>query len=194
MAESLFGAEEPPPGAEGVAGQTTHVQQLFVKHQNGIMGFILSLLPDLAEAQDVLQEVFLVVTRKAADFRRGSDFFAWACTIARFKVLEARRRRRAAEVMLSAEIIELLCVSGPEEVFADERLQWVSDCVQRLAPRAREMVRMRYFGEQQPEEIARLLAWTPTAVNSALTKARGFLRDCLERHLKHHEDSWTTSA
>ena len=45
----------------------------------------------------VLQEVFLVITRKANDFEEGTNFFAWACTIARFKLLELLRRRARAQ-------------------------------------------------------------------------------------------------
>jgi RNA polymerase sigma-70 factor (ECF subfamily) len=53
------------------------VQQLFVKHQSRIKAFILSLQPDFSEADDILQEVFLVVTRKAIEFKEGSNFMAW---------------------------------------------------------------------------------------------------------------------
>src|SRR5262249_57451566 len=64
------------------------VQRLFLRHAGVLRGFILGLLPDHNRAEDVFQEVFLTVSRKAAEFRPGSNFPAWARSIARLKVLE----------------------------------------------------------------------------------------------------------
>ena len=44
------------------------VQQLFVKHQGALKRYILSLVPDFADADDVLQRVFLTVSDKADDY------------------------------------------------------------------------------------------------------------------------------
>lgn len=163
-------------------GHTVRVQQLFVKHQSAIKAFILSLQPDFAEADDVLQEAFLTVTRKAGEFQEGSNFIAWAFTIARFKLLESRRRH-GKTAALSDEVLETLAAAVPEEAFFDARLRALRGCLEGLAPRAQEIVRLRYHGERGPEEIARLLAWTPNAVNVALSKARGWLRDCVQRQV-----------
>src|SRR5580698_266775 len=78
-------SNEPLNGGDAgaLSEKTMRVQQLFVKHQLGLRAFILSLEPNFTDAEDLLQEVFLVITRKANDFREGTNFFAWACTIAR---------------------------------------------------------------------------------------------------------------
>jgi RNA polymerase sigma-70 factor, ECF subfamily len=44
------------------------VQGLFLQYQPAIRGYILSMIPDFSLADDVMQETFLVVTRKAATF------------------------------------------------------------------------------------------------------------------------------
>ncbi|MBM3889112.1 MAG: sigma-70 family RNA polymerase sigma factor [Verrucomicrobia bacterium] len=173
-------ASTPPAGQPDE--HTVRVQQLFVRHQSAIKAFILSLQPDFAEAEDVLQEAFLTVTRKAGEFVEGSNFIAWAFAIARFKLLEARRRRAKAGAF-SDELLEALAAVAPDEAFFETRLMALRRCLERLAPRAQEIVRLRYHGERRPEEIARLLAWTPNAVNVALSKARGWLRDCVRRQL-----------
>jgi RNA polymerase sigma-70 factor (ECF subfamily) len=166
-------------------GYTMQVQQLFVRNQSAIKAFILSLQPDFVEADDILQEVFLTVTQKAAEFRPGSSFTAWAFAIARFKVLEAQRRRqRKGADSLSEEIIELLAAEAPDEGFFESRLSTLRGCLDRLAPRAREIIRLRYYGEHGPEAIAQRLVWTANAVNVALSKARMALRHCVEQQLK----------
>ena len=163
----------------------TEIQLLFVKNTSLIRGFILSLLPDFNMADDVLQEVFLTVTEKAGDFMTGTNFTAWACSIARFKVLEYRRREsRAADVMLSPEAIESLCSAGRElkDDNEDEK-KALAGCIEKLAPRSRQIVKLRYNGGRKPSEIARKMSWKPQAVYVALSRSREFLRTCVEKKL-----------
>ena len=171
------------PG-ESPADHAVRVQQLFVKHQSGLKAFILSLQPDFTEAEDILQEVFLVVTRKAGEFMPGSNFMGWALAIARLKVLEALRRRKNAEQSLSEHTIESLCATPPEEGFFEARLAAVRACLEKLAPRMQEVLRLRYFAEHGPSEIARRLSWTPNSVNVTLSKARKFVYECVLRKMR----------
>lgn len=59
---------------------TLQVQRLFVEHHMRIQGFVFALLPDFALADDVVQETFLTVARKAHKFELGTDFLKWAKT------------------------------------------------------------------------------------------------------------------
>jgi RNA polymerase sigma-70 factor (ECF subfamily) len=170
-----------------LAAHTFRVQQLFIKHQNDVKAFVLAFQPDWTDAEEVLQEVFLTITQKAADFEEGSNFVAWARQIAKFKILESARRRNASPQALSEDVIEALSASAPESLFSEEQFAAVRGCVEKLAPNARKMIAMRYRSEHRPEEIARRLSWTVSAVNTALSKARSFLRECVSRKLVRSE-------
>src|ERR1700744_5494195 len=133
-------ADEIPAGAlskggdaTALAEKTMRVQQLFVKHQLALRAFILSLEPNFTDAEDLLQEVFLVVTRKANEFQEGTNFFAWGCAIARYKLLELLRRRAKSQA-LSEEVIEALCSVESEPEFDDSRLAILQNCLEQLAP------------------------------------------------------------
>jgi Sigma-70 region 2 len=54
--------------------QTALVQGLFVQHLPALRGFVLSLVSDFSLVDDVVQEAFLTVTAKAANFERGTNF------------------------------------------------------------------------------------------------------------------------
>ena len=75
---------------------TERVHLLFVRHEGAIRTFVRALQPSLADADDVLQETFLTVSRKASSFEPGTNFVAWACGVARLKVLESFRRQKRA--------------------------------------------------------------------------------------------------
>ena len=86
---------------------TEEVQLLFVRHENSIRTFVRALQPSLSDADDVMQETFLTVSRKASTFEPGTNFVAWACGIARLKVLENFRQKKRANVLSEAAIIAL---------------------------------------------------------------------------------------
>ena len=177
MNDSANQSSSDPPGHAAAV----RAQQLFVRHQSIVKAFILSLQPGFADAEDVLQETFLHVTRRAADFREGTNFVAWACAIARLKLFEARRK--AASPGLTEEALAALCQDAPDESFFQERLGALQGCLQKLAPRARELVWLRYHAELPSQDIAQRLEWKEPSVRVALAKARLFLRACVERQL-----------
>jgi len=162
--------------------QIALVQMLFVQHTAALRGFVHALMPDFARADDIVQETFLTVTRKAGDFEPGTNFLGWACSIARFKVMEAGRKAQRSTT-LSPDIIESLCACEPEPEASDERLRHLSECLKKLAPQARQAVEMRYQLAHKPAEIARRLGWGAESVYVALSRARALLRECVARKL-----------
>jgi RNA polymerase sigma-70 factor (ECF subfamily) len=164
-----------------------HVSALFVRFSPEVRGFILALLPNPTQADDVFQETFITVVRKSADFRRGTNFLAWACTIARYKVLEAVRARAGGMRPLSEEVMESLCASMPEPQNEDRELQALNDCVEELHPHTKRAVELRYEQGHKPAEIANRLGWTAESVYVVLSRARSMLRECISRKLAVNE-------
>ncbi len=157
-----------------------HVQQLFIRNSGLLRGFVGALFPDFDLADDILQEVFVVITEKAEAYRPGTNFTAWACEIAKRKALEAARKHRRSPGVLSPETIETLCAAAPLEEAVSERTD-LRQCVGKLAPKTRQIVKLRYRQGIKPGEIAQRMNWTPQAVYVALSRARSFLRECLGR-------------
>ncbi|CAN5886591.1 sigma-70 family RNA polymerase sigma factor [soil metagenome] len=168
------------PGSPPTAAEL--VQMLFVRHEGAIRAFVRALQPLLTDADDVLQETFLTVSRKASSFEPGTNFIAWACSIARLKVLENHRQRRRANVLSEATIIAL-AEDAPSENLTQMREDALGLCLEKIAPKARELLWRRYTSRQSSEEIAEGSRMTSTAVRVALSKARAFLRDCVSAEL-----------
>lgn len=165
------------------------VQRLFLRNAGLLRGFILGLLPDHHSAEDVFQEVFLTVTRKADEFRLGSNFLAWVRTIGRLKVLEHCRRQKAGPHLLEPAALEAVMATAAEgdETWALRR-EALAKCLQELAPRARQILEMRYSEEVlPPQQIASRLSWSIGAVHVALARARKFLQQCTQRRLAVEE-------
>jgi RNA polymerase sigma-70 factor, ECF subfamily len=155
------------------------VQALFLRHSSLLRGFVRALLPDAVRADDVLQETFLTISRKAADFDPATSFPKWACAVARYKVMEERRRMGRASGLLSAEAMEALAVSE-EAVSIDPRVEFLAGCMKQLPESMRRLIELRYRDDHTPAEVAERVGWSPNAVYVGLSRARGMLRDCLQ--------------
>jgi RNA polymerase sigma-70 factor, ECF subfamily len=168
-----------PPG-QPAPDHGLQVQQLFVRHQDVVLAYVLSLEPSLADAQDIVQEVFLTISRKADTFTVGTNFPAWACTVARYQTLSFQRRRARQACTLDEDVVSLLedgrAIDGPR---FDDEVTVLKGCLLKLAPRARELIWARYHRQRMPEDIAEEIGWTANAVRVALSRARTLLRDCL---------------
>lgn len=160
------------------------VQRLFVRHHNELRGMVLAILPDFAAVDDVLQETFLTVSRKAGDFQAETNFAAWAGAVARFHALDWRRKQGRWVNGLTEEVIELLCTHPAalaEPPQADRELQALDRCLGELAPQARRVIELRYREGHKPAEVARRMGWSAEAIYVALSRARAALRACVER-------------
>jgi len=172
------------PTAIATPEQTAFVQSLFVQHLPALRGFVLSLISDFSLVDDVVQETFLVVTSKAATFQRGTNFRAWAWTIARYKVLQTLEKAAPVPERFAPEVLEALSAHETAETwFSDEQLQHLAKCMDGLAPKAREAVELRYQQAHRPPEIATRLGWTVESVHVALSRARVFLRECVTQRI-----------
>lgn len=166
--------------------QVLLVQTLFVQHMPQIRAFVLSLMPDFSQVDDILQDAFLTVTAKAGDFQAGTNFKAWVFTIARFRVLKAMNAMDRAFLPLSEAVVEKLASDTPDLASEhDRRLGLLEQCLEKLAPQARRMIEMRYYEALKPAVIAERLGVSVNGVSVLLSRSRVVLRACVEQKISN---------
>lgn len=73
---------------------------LYSSHQRRLYLYTTTLLPAASDADDIFQEANLVLWQKFDQYEDGTNFFAWACKIIRYKVLQHREKKaRAVEIL-----------------------------------------------------------------------------------------------
>ena len=139
------------------------------------------------EAEDVLQEVFLQVWRRAADFddRRGRPF-TWMVTLARSRAIDRLRQLGSRERLASAAIDWTGDqFSDPaQDAFKSEQRQIVAGALAELSEEQRRTLILAYFeGLTQTEIAARLsspLGTVKTRMRSGMIKLRELLSQRME--------------
>jgi RNA polymerase sigma-70 factor (ECF subfamily) len=159
--------------------------QLLMAHESRLYAFILSLLPNRTHADDILQETALVLFRRFAEFRPGTNFFSWACRIALHKVLDFRKRQsRSHTVLFGPELMETIAeehLSQAEEL--ETRAEALEQCMQNLRPGDRDLVEMSYRSNVFLNEVARTLNCPVDTIYKKLRRIRAILYECVNKRL-----------
>src|SRR5580658_9293568 len=79
---------------------------LITRHQRQIFSYIYALVPDRHDAEDLLQETSLVICEKFDAFQEGTDFVAWACQIAYWRIRYSRQKFARSKVVFDQEIVD----------------------------------------------------------------------------------------
>src|SRR5579883_1429068 len=80
--------------------------RLFLQNERRLYAYILTLLANRADADDIFQEASLVMWDKFDERHPPDDFTAWGCRIAYFKVLDFCKRSQRRRVQFSQEMLE----------------------------------------------------------------------------------------
>lgn len=161
--------------------------RVFLAEQDGLYAYIAALAGDPAVAEEVFQEVGLSVMREAGRGTVPDDAAAWLRGLARNRVMDhfriqARRRGRERSFdELAAVIDDAFVERADEPAFDVADVRRLRECLQRLAPRARSLVELRYRRGLDNPGIAKAVGWSVDAVKVALSKARRALGECLAR-------------
>ncbi len=166
-----------------VLGQS-EVHRLFVQNQRRVFGHILTLLPRVADAEEVFQETCVIILSKAGQFTAGTDFVRWACQIAQYEVYNFRRRRQHERLHFNAALLDTLAAKRLEKSdLLDLSLDVMRQCVEHLPVSDKQLIRDRYGRNITSRALAIELGRPENAVYKSLLRIRRGLRECVERSL-----------
>ncbi len=163
-------------------------EKTLAEHRRTIERYVRFRVSNVADAEDVLQEVFSSAVAGYASLRDEANIKAWLVGIARNKCTDhLRRKYRRPEVPL--ENAERIAVLPPRFGLARESL--VLDTMEKLSMQDQQMLRLYYFLELPQQEIARRLNLPLGTVKSRLHHARERFRAAWPVKLKGDTDMKT---
>lgn len=153
---------------------------LITRHQAALHAYILSLLPNQAKADDVLQETNLVLWRKAADYDQALPFMPWACRIAWFQVKAACRDAARDRHIFDSELVDLLAAEDDSDLESTTALDHaLHDCLEQLPAEKRDLILHRYQPDSSVSEMAAARNLSPGALSVQLHRIRQMLENCV---------------
>ena len=166
-----------------IAAGETEVGRLFEEHQSRVLRAAFRILGDPAEAEDVLQTVFLQIVRREHPPEAIGNLDSYVYRTAINAALDRlRARRRTSTVPLTEERAgEQPATEGGAGTEAVEMRNWLRQSLSTLSGRQAEMFVLRYLEGYDNGEIAQMLGTSTAVVGVSLFRARGQLQKELRK-------------
>lgn len=159
--------------------------RLYTQYEAALHIFVRSMLPCGEEADEVMQQVGIVLWTK---FEGAQDFRKWAFGVARIEVLRFIQTRIRDRHVFDEELLNRLsdraALHQPEAMPRREALE---HCLQKLPLLQRELVLTAYTKGTRIDELAVRRNQTPMALYKLLHRIRSILLECVERTLASEE-------
>jgi RNA polymerase sigma-70 factor (ECF subfamily) len=176
-------------------GDLNALSEQITRYQNRLYGYLLRLVRQPAEAEDLFQQTWLRVVEKIRSFDASRNFDAWLFTLARNLAIDHLRRIRphsldeqSLEEPLAnswhseplAERIPRKDYTPLDHALAAERRTEISEAMAGLPMMYREVLTLRFEDEMKIDEIAQVTAVPVSTVKSRLRRSLEQLRYALE--------------
>jgi len=156
----------------------------WTKAQPVISAFILSVVPSVQAAEDILQEVALDVVRSYKNYNKDKSFIAWSLGVAKNEILVYRRKHARDRHIFDEELVDKIGAVYQEKSDEIQELKSaLKICIAKLQSRAQKILKMRYSWGLDVRQISTQLGTSSNAVFVALHRIRTALNECIARHL-----------
>ena len=174
-------SNQPPTGGSETGPSRGEFVRLLLQHERRLYAYILSLVPRWSDADEIYQETILRLWEGFDRFDPGTNFAAWAIQVAHFQVLTWRKRVKRSKLVFGLEAIEKITEEQTQTDRAqdDARHQALSDCIEKLSDRNRDLLKRCYADGTRIREVAERLDRTVESVYKALQRLRLSLHKCI---------------
>jgi RNA polymerase sigma-70 factor (ECF subfamily) len=161
--------------------------RLFAQYQHDLFRYVLSLLPNVTDAQDVVQETAVALLGRFDQYDPSLPFLPWARRFAYYEVMNFRdrcRHDRSRVVLVNSELIERLSSERQlQEETLERRRHALSKCIERLPDESRNLIDQHYQRRISIRALAEEWGRSVHTLYSQLARARRRLMDCISRRL-----------
>ena len=167
------------------SGERNAAQQrflsLFLRSEREIFRYVAALVPNLADAEDIVQQTAIALWDKFEAYDPNQPFTPWACRFALNKVRQWVERRQRWQALLEGGLAEELAQRREElRPELEIRLRHLEGCLEKLPKDPRSLVEGHYYRRDPIEKLAEASNRSVAATYKALQRVRQTLQGCME--------------
>jgi RNA polymerase sigma-70 factor (ECF subfamily) len=165
-----------------LAGHQGCFEALMDRHLGAVRRCVSSMIWNMSDAEDVVQEVQLKVWMHLSSFRHDSSFRTWVTRVANNESLQFHRRTKATRQCAEMNLDQFAAsTDSPFQSYAREEMaDTVRSAIHRLPAKFQQILILRDLRELTIKETARHLNWNPQMVKKRLSRSRTILSKALQ--------------
>ncbi len=161
--------------------------EMFSLNYRHIMSFIYTLVPNSSDADDIMQETARVMWEKIDDFEVGTNFVAWALTIAKYQVLSYRKKYHS-KVSFNLDLIETLSQEAEDPPLQNHhRLDALRRCLQKLDQKDRKLIFYRFEKRFTAKMLSKQIGVAMNTIYRNESRILHRLLNCVQKTLRTTE-------
>lgn len=157
-------------------------------NQRRINAYILSVMPNFNDADDIMQETISVMWRKFDQFQIGSDFAGWGVKIAHYCVLTHRKQKSKDAAVLNENIFRQISeIAQQRQTLTDDRIKYLRKCIEKLKTEDQRFLKARYELNDSAKSISIQLDRSIQYVYKHLSRIHHILNLCVNKAIRDQE-------
>ncbi len=158
---------------------------LFLRSEREIFRYVAVLVPNVADAEDIVQQTAISLWEKFDAYDPNQPFTPWACRFALNKAKQWIERRQRWQALLEKGLAEELAQRREElRPELEVRLKHLEGCLNKLPDEQRSLVEGYYYRRDSIEKLAETSSRTVAATYKTLQRVRQALQGCIENAAK----------
>lgn len=159
----------------------------FLSAHRSLYAYIVSLTPNLNDAEEVFQKTSLILWEKWKDFDSQRNFLPWAFGIARIQTRNHLSKNGRQEELLGDDAAKIVAEAFERsDAILEVRLEALQHCLQKLSLKQQRLLKRCYCEKSSDslQGIAKDFNLTANAIYLQLKRLREMLHVCIDRTLQ----------
>ncbi len=161
--------------------------KLYTGVSNRIYSYLIIMVHDRDAAEELAQETATILWSKFDDYEEGTNFGAWAISIARLKALEYLRKRKRSQMIFNDRFYEMVAdraAQSSEEL--PDHVEALRKCLEKLSENQKKLLAMRFKKNDSIKKISQITGRPLGSLYHFFSKMIRALRDCINKQLIQH--------
>lgn len=162
--------------------------RLYNAAQQRIFAFLLMMVHNHSDAEDLLQETASILWERFEEFDKSKSFAAWSVGIARNKALDLLKSKRSSRAFFNDGFYDDIAkIEELQSANADQRSKALRGCIKKLSPQNQNLVHLRFEKGLAVKKISQKSEYSADAIYKRLSRIYSALRDCVRHTLVQWE-------
>ena len=158
--------------------------QELLRHQGPLHAYILSLVGNMTDARDLLQDINQCLLEKRDSYTPGTNFLAWSRKVAFYKIQSYWRDKSRSRLLFDDDLLNSM--SETIECMPDlysEQIEALRTCITHLPADKQTLMQQRYGQLLPVKQIAEYWGKSEKAIGVMLLRIRLRLQDCIQKSI-----------